>query len=131
MAPNAGIQIYIGLLVMAVAPLIYSQMNPYVSRNDHQLMIFTQLAQTVVVLCGMVRENVKGNMANWVVTAIIMGTLCPMFLVLALFVWDPRSVHMPMCSYQSSLLSACVFLAAAEQHIVCSHQRNLKRNGIS
>jgi hypothetical protein len=45
MAPNAGIQIYIGLLVMAVSPVIYSQMDPYVSRNDHHLMISTQLAQ--------------------------------------------------------------------------------------
>jgi hypothetical protein len=89
MAPNAGIQIYIGLLVMAVSPVIYSQMDPYISRNDHHLMILTQLAQTVVVLCGMVRENVKGNTSNLIVTVIIMVTLCPMFLVLVLFVWDP------------------------------------------
>ena len=89
MAPNAGIEIYIGLLVMAVSPVIYSQMDPYISRNDHHLMILTQLAQTVVVLCGMVRENVKGNTSNLIVTVIIMVTLCPMFLVLVLFVWDP------------------------------------------
>lgn len=55
-------------------------------------MLFTQLAQTVVVLCGMVRENTKGNLSNWIVTIIIMTTLCPMFLVLLLYVWDPRSV---------------------------------------
>jgi hypothetical protein len=89
LAPNAGIEIYLGLLIMAVSPVIYSQMDPYDDRNDHNLMIFTQLAQTVVVLCGMVRENVKGNLANWVVTVVIMGTLCPMFLVLISFVWDP------------------------------------------
>ena len=89
LAPNAGIEIYLGLLIMAVSPVIYSQMDPYDDRNDHNLMIFTQLAQTVVVLCGMVRENIKGNLANWIVTVVIMGTLCPMFLVLMSFVWDP------------------------------------------
>jgi hypothetical protein len=89
LAPDAGIEIYIGLLVMAVAPVLYSQMDPYNDNNDHNLMIFTQLAQTVVVLCGMVRENVKENLANLIATVIIMATLCPMFLVLLSFVWDP------------------------------------------
>jgi hypothetical protein len=53
-APNAEIQIYIGLLVMVVSPVVYSQLDPYDDRNDHNLMICTQLAQTVVVLCGYV-----------------------------------------------------------------------------
>ena len=56
-------------------------------------MMFTQLAQTVVVLCGMLNANVKGNLSNWVVTVVIMLTLVPMFVVLLLFVWDPRFVH--------------------------------------
>jgi hypothetical protein len=45
-------------------------------------MMFTQLANTVVVLCGMVRENVKGDLSNWIVTVV-------MLLVLMSFVWDP------------------------------------------
>jgi hypothetical protein len=93
MAPNAGIEIYIGLLVMTISPVIYSQANPYNDRHDHLLMMLTQLAQTVVVLCGMVRENVKGDLADWIVTAVIMMTLCPMFLLLLLYIWDPRSVQ--------------------------------------
>jgi hypothetical protein len=116
---------------MALSPVIYSQMDPYVSRNDHHLMISTQLAQTVVVLCGMVHNNVKGNMSNWIVTGITMGTLCPMFLVLVLFVWDPRSYRVVWDPYRSSLFSPCSFpFAAAEQHSVHLHQRNLKKNGM-
>ena len=90
MAPRANIQIYIGLFVMAVSPVVYSQANPYKDRNDHHLMIGTQLAQTVVVLCGMLHANVEGNLSNWIVTVIIMLTLVPMLIVLLLFVWDPR-----------------------------------------
>ena len=56
-------------------------------------MMFTQLAQTVVVLCGMLNANVKGNLSNWIVTVVIMLTLVPMFVVLLLFVWDPRFVY--------------------------------------
>ena len=56
-------------------------------------MMFTQLAQTVVVICGMLNANVKGNLSNWVVTVVIMLTLVPMFVVLLLFVWDPRFVY--------------------------------------
>ena len=68
-APNAGIEIYIGLFIMAVSPVIYSLVDPYDDRNDARLMIFTQLAQTVVVLCGMVRQNVKGNLGEWAPSA--------------------------------------------------------------
>ena len=92
--PNAGIEIYAGLFVMAVTPVIYSQTDPYENSHDHHLMILTQLAQTLVVLCGMVRESVQGNLANWIVTFVIMITLCPMFLVLLVYVYDPSGQMM-------------------------------------
>ena len=90
LAPHARIQTYIGLLVMAVSPVVYVQMDAYHDRKDRWLMVFTQLAQTVVMLCGMVIDDVKGNLANWIVTIVIMVTLCPMLLILLLYVWDPR-----------------------------------------
>eukprot|EP00935_MAST-01C_sp_MAST-1C-sp1_P000003 g3.t1 len=83
------VQTYIGLLVMAVCPVAYSSMDPYESTNDHWLMLATQLAQTIVVLCGMVRESIPGNLSNWIVTAIIMVTLVPVFVVLLTFIFDP------------------------------------------
>jgi chemotaxis protein histidine kinase CheA len=64
-------------------------MDPYKDRNEQRLMIFTQLASTVVVLCGMVYEKVPGNLSNWIVTIIILVTLCPMLLVLLFFVFYP------------------------------------------
>ena len=39
MAPNAGIQLYIGLFVMAVSPVAYSHVEPYSDHNDHYLMV--------------------------------------------------------------------------------------------
>ena len=88
---SSGMILGIGLLVMSVSPVAYSQMDPYDDQHDAQLMIFTQLAQTVVVLCGLVRKDVQGAAADLIVTAIIMTTLLPMLLLLLLFIWDPRS----------------------------------------
>eukprot|EP00935_MAST-01C_sp_MAST-1C-sp1_P001281 g1281.t1 len=45
---------------------------------------------TVVVVCGLLRSNVPGDLSNWIVTLIIMVTLIPIFLILVLFIWDPR-----------------------------------------
>jgi hypothetical protein len=90
-APNAGIQIYLGLLVLSVSPVAYSAMDPYKDRNEQRLMIFTQLASTVVVLCGMVYDKIgPGSVSNWIVTVIILVTLCPMLLVLLFFVFYPN-----------------------------------------
>jgi hypothetical protein len=90
-APNAGIQIYIGLLVLSVSPVAYSAMDPYKDRNEQRLMIFTQLASTVVVLCGMVYDKIgPGSVSNWIVTVIILVALCPVLLVLLFFVFYPN-----------------------------------------
>ena len=126
--PHDGIQLYIGLLVMAVAPVVYVQTDPYHDRKDRQLMVFTQLAQTVVVLCGMVRDDVEGDLADWIVTIVIMATLVPMLLVLLLYVWDPRSVQnatifLLLCSSQLLLI------AAAAWRVVYLYQRRSTRNG--
>jgi hypothetical protein len=87
---SSGMILGIGLLVMSVSPVAVSQMDPYDNRNDAQLMIFTQLTQTVIVLCGLVRKDVQGTAADLIVTAIIMTTLLPMLLLLLLYIWDPR-----------------------------------------
>jgi hypothetical protein len=89
-APDLGIQSYIGLMVLSCAPVLYNYINPYTDPNDAVLMTLTQLAQTVVVLCGMVKQQAKGDEANLIVTIIIMCTLVPMFLILLTFLYDPR-----------------------------------------
>lgn len=48
-APNAGISLYLGLLVMSLSPTLYAYMAPYEDPRDQQLMLLTQLAQTLVV----------------------------------------------------------------------------------
>jgi hypothetical protein len=84
-----SVQIYIGLAVLTLCPVIYSTVKPYEDHNDHHLMIFTQMAQSTVMLCGMIRENVSGNTSNWIVTAIIMLVLVPMFTMLLFYIYDP------------------------------------------
>jgi hypothetical protein len=88
-APNANIQVYLGLFVMALSPAAYTAIDPYQASTDHRLMFFTQLAGVVVVICAMLLENVTGNLADIVCTAIILVTLLPMFIALLLSVCDP------------------------------------------
>jgi predicted protein tyrosine phosphatase len=89
-APGAtAVQVYIGLLVLAVAPAGYSSMDPYCHPSDKALMILTQLAQVVVMLCAMLGGAVRGNLGNIICTVVIMCTLLPMFAVLLLYVIDP------------------------------------------
>jgi hypothetical protein len=88
-APRIGIQKYIGLLVLSVAPVVYKHINAYQDHQDMSIMTLTQLAQIIVVLCGMVKQNVKGDGANYIITAIIMLTLLPMLVMLLAFVYDP------------------------------------------
>ena len=89
-APKLGLERYIGLLVMSLSPVIYGRINAYQSSLDMSIMILTQLAQTIVVLCAMVKEGVKGILANLIVSIIIMVTLLPMLLMLLTYVYDPR-----------------------------------------
>jgi predicted protein tyrosine phosphatase len=88
-APNTNFQVYIGLLVMAVAPATYTAMDPYQAVADHRLMLSTQLAEVVVVLCAMLLADMKGTTADIACTVIIMVTLLPMLIVLVLYVCDP------------------------------------------
>jgi hypothetical protein len=88
-APQLGIEKYIGLLVLSVAPVLYKHINPYQDHQDLKLMTFTQLAQIIVVLCAMVKQSVKGDGANCIITAIIVSTLLPMLVMLLAYVYDP------------------------------------------
>ena len=88
---NESIQFYIGLLVMTVAPVIYGELDPYQDKSDHGLMILTQLAHSIVMFCGIVYETVPGNLANVIVSALSLVTLVPMFVILILYILDPRS----------------------------------------
>ena len=75
---------------MTVSPVIYGELDPYEDRKDHELMIFTQLAHSVVMFCGLVIQNIPGGTAMWIVSVISLLTLVPMFLYLLLHIYDPR-----------------------------------------
>jgi hypothetical protein len=93
-SPQLGIEKYVGLLVLSVAPVLYKHINPYQDHQDSSIMTFTQLAQIIVVLCAMVKQSVKGNGANYIITAIIMSTLLPMLVMLLAYVYDPSGKFM-------------------------------------
>jgi hypothetical protein len=75
---------------MTISPVIYGELDPYEDSKDHNLMILTQLAQSIVMFCGIVIQTVKGDEAMWIVTAISLITLVPMLFGLVLFILDPR-----------------------------------------
>jgi hypothetical protein len=114
--PNAGIEIFLGLLIMAVAPVMYSFVCPYNEEKDQQLMILTQLAQTLVVICGMVYDEVPGSLADAIVTVIIILTLGPIFLVLALFVWDPSGHQVRLMAIRVYMIARKLCGAGVSDH---------------
>ena len=75
---------------MTVSPVIYGELDPYEDRKDHALMIYTQLAHSVVMFCGLVIQTIPGNTAMWIVSVISLLTLAPMFFYLLLHILDPR-----------------------------------------
>ena len=101
-------QFYIGLLVMTVAPVIYGELDPYEEQSDKGLMIFTQLAHSIVMFCGVVYETVPGNLANVIVSALSLVTLVPMFVILILYILDPRSDTASICcpAYSHLIIAA-------------------------
>jgi hypothetical protein len=89
-APDAQIELYIGMLAMSLAPILYESLEPYRSEYDHQLMMATQVAQVVVLLCGMLMDGLSNkSVASWIVSVIVFCTLVPMLFALLHAVYKP------------------------------------------
>ena len=89
---NDSVQFYIGLLVMTIAPVLYGELDPYEEQSDKGLMIFTQLAHSIVMFCGVMYDTLgTDDLANVLVSLLSLVSLVPMFFVLILYIIDPRS----------------------------------------
>ena len=97
---------------MTISPVIYGEMDPYEEKQDKALMVFTQLAHSVVMFCGVVVDTVEAEIAGVIVGIISLLVLVPMFITLFLYIIDPRSVPRGQLCQLSLLTRALPFSAA-------------------